>query len=51
MWTGNPQTAEILTVVGSTSVAHLLLYMGVGHLDLRQLVTNSLLDLKRKSNE
>lgn len=45
---GSPNLAEVLTIVGSTSIAHQLLYMGVGHLDFRALIAQGLLDLRRK---
>jgi len=48
MHIGVPDLAGILTVIGSVSIAHLVLYMGVGHLDLRTLVAQGLLDLRRK---
>ncbi|CAN7329126.1 hypothetical protein [Neorhizobium tomejilense] len=46
---GTPDLADILAIVGSTSIAHQLLYMGIGHLDLRSLASvGGLLDLRRK---
>lgn len=48
LYTGSPHTAEIVTVVGSAAVAMLMLYMGVGHLDLRSTIASGLLDLRKK---
>lgn len=53
MFTRNPDTADIVTNVGSVTVGLLIIYMGVGHLDLRQFLASSaasLLDFKRKPN-
>lgn len=41
-------TADVITVVGSAAIAHLALYVGVGHLDLRSWVASGLLDLRNK---
>ncbi|MDX0164402.1 hypothetical protein GOC43_21350 [Sinorhizobium meliloti] len=41
-------TADVITVVGSAAIAHLALYVGVGHLDLRSWVASGLLDLRKK---
>ncbi|KAA1237150.1 hypothetical protein FHL81_10955 [Agrobacterium tumefaciens] len=48
---GYPGLAELITVVGSAAVAHLVLYMGVGHLDMRSLTAQGLLDLRRKGGK
>lgn len=48
---GYPRLAELITVVGSAAVAHLVLYMGVGHLDMRSLIAQGLLDLRRKGGK
>ncbi|MCD4660805.1 hypothetical protein [Agrobacterium sp.] len=48
---GYPDLAELITVVGSEAVAHLVLYMGVGHLDMRSLIAQGLLDLRRKGGK
>lgn len=48
VWVGYPDLAELVTVVGSAAVAHLVLYMGVGHLDMRSLIARGLLDLRKK---
>ena len=41
-------SADVITVVGSAAIAHLALYIGVGHLDLRSWVASGLLDLRKK---
>jgi len=41
-------TADVITVVGSAAIAHLALYIGVGHLDLRSWVASGLLDLRSR---
>ncbi|KQQ72388.1 hypothetical protein ASF70_12705 [Rhizobium sp. Leaf321] len=41
-------TADVLTVVGSSAIALIALYIGVGHLDLRSWVASGLLDLRKK---
>lgn len=41
-------SADVITVVGSAAIAHLALYVGVGHLDLRSWVASGLLDLRNK---
>jgi len=41
-------SAEVITVVGSAAIAHIALYIGVGHLDLRSWVASGLLDLRNK---
>ena len=51
VYVGYSGLAELITVVGSAAVAHLVLYMGVGHLDMRSLVTQGLLDLRRKGGK
>lgn len=40
--------ADVITVVGSAAIAHIALYIGVGHLDLRSWVASGLLDLRGK---
>jgi len=40
--------ADALAVVGSTDVALIGLYMGIGHKDLKTWVASGLLDLRRK---
>lgn len=40
-------TAEILAILGPTSVVHLLLYMGTGHLDFRAVLGQSFGDILR----
>jgi len=39
------------TAVGSAAIAHLALYVGVGHLDLRSWVASGLLDLRKKGSD
>lgn len=51
VYVGYPDLAELITVVGSAAVAHLVLYMGVGHLDMRSLIAQGLLDLRRKGGK
>ncbi len=41
-------SADVITVVGSAAIAHIALYIGVGHLDLRSWVASGLLDLRGK---
>jgi hypothetical protein len=48
---GYADLAELITVVGSAAVALLILYMGVGHLDMRSLIAQGLLDLRRKGGK
>lgn len=40
--------AEVIYAVSSAAVAHLLLYMGTGHLDLRSILTSELLKLRKR---
>lgn len=51
VYVGYPDLAELVTVVGSAAVAHLVLYMGVGHLDMRSLIAQGLPDLRRKGGK
>ncbi|WP_027489218.1 hypothetical protein [Allorhizobium undicola] len=40
--------AEIIYAVGAVAMAHLGLYIGTGHLDLRQWIKTGLLDIRKK---
>jgi hypothetical protein len=51
VYVGYPGLAELISVVGSVAVALLVLYMGVGHLDMRSLIAQGLLDLRRKGEK
>lgn len=40
--------AEVIYAVGAVAMAHLGLYIGTGHLDLRQWIKTGLLDIRKK---
>jgi hypothetical protein len=40
--------ADVITVVGSSAIAHLALYMGTGHLDLRSILSSQLLKIGKR---
>lgn len=40
--------ADTITVVGSAAIAHLLLYMGTGYLDLRSILASELLKIRKR---
>ncbi len=45
IFTGLADLANVLSVLSAASVAHLLIYMGVGHLDYRQVIASGLLKM------
>ncbi|MEY9198466.1 hypothetical protein ABIA16_003582 [Sinorhizobium fredii] len=42
--------ADTITVVASAAIAHLGLYIGTGHLDLRSWIASGLLDIRKKGS-
>jgi hypothetical protein len=42
------RSAEVIYAVGAVAMAHLGLYIGTGHLDLRQWIKTGLMDIRKK---